>query len=87
MFPPNRLRPWSYIAAGAAVALPGRYIPATDDVAQMIAGAEEISEHDLYVLRGRAETSASCTGLAAKRPTPGSPQVAIGICSERDRVG
>ena len=42
-----------HIAAGSADALSGRYIHATDDLAEMIARAEEITEHDLYVLRGR----------------------------------
>src|SRR5512135_2550714 len=43
-----------YLASGAADVLSGRYIFATDDVAQMVARADEIEEHDLYVLRERA---------------------------------
>lgn len=43
-----------YLASGAADVLSGRYISANDDVAQMVARAAEIQEHDLYVLRGRA---------------------------------
>ena len=43
-----------HIAAGAADARSGRYIHATGDLAQMIARAGEITEDDLYVLRGRA---------------------------------
>ncbi len=42
-----------YLASGAADALSGRYIPATGDVAAMAARADEIQEHDLYVLRPR----------------------------------
>jgi hypothetical protein len=42
-----------YLASGAADVLSGRYIFATDDVAQMVARADEIEEHDLYVLRER----------------------------------
>lgn len=44
----------AYLASGAADVLSGRYIVATDDVAQMVARADEIAEHDLYVLRERA---------------------------------
>jgi NAD(P)-dependent dehydrogenase (short-subunit alcohol dehydrogenase family) len=43
-----------YLASGAADVLSGRYILTTDDVAQMVARADEIHEHDLYVLRERA---------------------------------
>jgi len=43
-----------YLASGAADVLSGRYIVATDDAAQMVARADEIEEHDLYVLRERA---------------------------------
>ena len=46
-----------YLASGAADVLSGRYIFATDDVAQMVARADEIEEHDLYVLRGREQPS------------------------------
>lgn len=42
------------LASGAADVLSGRYIFATDDVAQMVARADEIEERDLYVLRERA---------------------------------
>ncbi len=44
----------AYLASGAADVLSGRYIFATDDVAQMVARASEIERRDLYVLRGRA---------------------------------
>ncbi|MGE5135166.1 MAG: SDR family NAD(P)-dependent oxidoreductase [Gemmatimonadota bacterium] len=44
----------TYLASGAADILSGRYIAATDDVVQMVARADEIAEHDLYVLRERA---------------------------------
>ena len=43
-----------YIASGDADVLSGRYIFATDDVPRMLAGAKQIQEQDLYVLRGRA---------------------------------
>jgi NAD(P)-dependent dehydrogenase (short-subunit alcohol dehydrogenase family) len=43
------------LASGAADSLSGRYICATEDVAQMVARAEEIEEHDLYVLRQREQ--------------------------------
>ena len=43
-----------YLASGAADVLSGRYIVATDDVRQMVARADEIHEHDLYLLRERA---------------------------------
>lgn len=42
-----------YLASGAADALSGRNIDAYDDVAQMVARAAEIEEHDLYVMRQR----------------------------------
>ena len=42
-----------YLASGAADVLSGRYIFATDDVAQIVARADEIEKHDLYVLRER----------------------------------
>jgi NAD(P)-dependent dehydrogenase (short-subunit alcohol dehydrogenase family) len=42
-----------YLASGAADVLSGRNIRATEDVAQMVARAAEIKEHDLYVLRER----------------------------------
>jgi hypothetical protein len=42
-----------YLASGAADVLSGRNILATKDVAQMVARADEIEEHDLYVLRER----------------------------------
>jgi NAD(P)-dependent dehydrogenase (short-subunit alcohol dehydrogenase family) len=41
------------LASGAADVLSGRYIFATNDVAQMVARADEIEEQDLYVLRER----------------------------------
>ena len=44
-----------YLASGAADVLSGRNIFATDDVAQMVARADEIEEHDLYVLREREQ--------------------------------
>ena len=40
-----------YLATGAADALTGRYISATDDYAALAANAEEIREKDLQVLR------------------------------------
>ena len=43
----------AYLASGAADVLSGRYIVANDDVVQMVARADEIVEHDLYVLRER----------------------------------
>jgi NAD(P)-dependent dehydrogenase (short-subunit alcohol dehydrogenase family) len=43
------------LASGAADVLSGRYILATDDLAQMVARADEIQEHDLYVLREREQ--------------------------------
>lgn len=42
-----------YLASGAADVLSGRNIKVSDDVAQMVARAAEIEEHDLYVLRER----------------------------------
>jgi 3-oxoacyl-[acyl-carrier protein] reductase len=42
-----------YLASGAADVLSGRNIDVSDDVAQMLARAAEIEEHDLYVLRER----------------------------------
>ncbi len=42
-----------YLASGAADVLSGRNIKVSDDVAQMVARAAEIVEHDLYVLRER----------------------------------
>jgi len=47
-----------YLASGAADVLSGRYILATGDVAQMVARAKEIEEHDLYVLREREQPAA-----------------------------
>ena len=47
-----------YLASGAADVLSGRYILATQDVAQMVARANEIEEHDLYVLREREQPAA-----------------------------
>jgi NAD(P)-dependent dehydrogenase (short-subunit alcohol dehydrogenase family) len=44
-----------YLASGAADVLSGRYIFATEDVAQMVARADEIEDHDLYVLREREQ--------------------------------
>lgn len=43
----------AYLASGAADALSGRNIDVSDDVAQMLARAAKIEEHDLYVLRER----------------------------------
>lgn len=43
----------AYLASGAADVLSGRNIDVSDDVAQMVARAKEIEEHDLYVLRER----------------------------------
>ena len=43
----------AYLASGAADALSGRNILATEDVAQMVARADEIGQQDLYVLRER----------------------------------
>ena len=43
----------AYLASGAADALSGRNILATEDVAQMVARADEIEEQDLYMLRER----------------------------------
>ena len=40
-------------ASGAADVLSGRNIDVSNDVAQMVARAAEIEEHDLYVLRER----------------------------------
>ena len=45
-----------YLASGAADALSGRSIKASDDVAQLVTRAAEIDEHDLYVLRERDDT-------------------------------
>jgi hypothetical protein len=42
-----------YLASGAADVLSGRNIDVSDDVPQMVARADEIEEHDLYVLRER----------------------------------
>ncbi len=42
-----------YLASGAADVLSGRNIDVSDDVAQMVARAAEIKEHDFYVLRER----------------------------------
>jgi NAD(P)-dependent dehydrogenase (short-subunit alcohol dehydrogenase family) len=42
-----------YLASGAADGLSGRNIDVSDDVAQMVARAAEIQEHDLYVMRQR----------------------------------
>jgi 5-hydroxydodecatetraenal polyketide synthase CpkA len=47
-----------YLASGAADVLSGRYIVATEDVAQMVARADEIEDHDLYVLREREQPAA-----------------------------
>lgn len=41
------------LASGAADVLSGRNIPASDDVAQLVARKAEIEEEDLYVLRER----------------------------------
>jgi NAD(P)-dependent dehydrogenase (short-subunit alcohol dehydrogenase family) len=43
----------AYLASGAADALSGRNIDVSDNVAQMVARAAEIEEHDLYVMRER----------------------------------
>ncbi len=43
----------AYLASGAADVLSGRNIDISHDVAQMVARAAEIEEHDLYVLRER----------------------------------
>ena len=43
----------AYLASGAADVLSGRNLNVFDDVAQMIARAAEIEEHDLYVMRER----------------------------------
>jgi short-subunit dehydrogenase len=43
----------TYLASGAADVLSGRTISAAGDVAQMVARADEIEGHDLYVLRER----------------------------------
>ena len=43
----------AYLASGAADVLSGRNIDISRDVAQMVARAAEIEEHDLYVLRER----------------------------------
>jgi NAD(P)-dependent dehydrogenase (short-subunit alcohol dehydrogenase family) len=42
-----------YLASGAADVLSGRNLDVFDDVAQMVARAAEIDEHDLYVMRQR----------------------------------
>jgi NAD(P)-dependent dehydrogenase (short-subunit alcohol dehydrogenase family) len=42
-----------YLASGAADVLSGRNLDVSDDVAQMVARAAEIEEHDLYVMRQR----------------------------------
>jgi NAD(P)-dependent dehydrogenase (short-subunit alcohol dehydrogenase family) len=42
-----------HLASGAADVLSGRNIDVSDDVAQMVARAAEIQEHDLYVMRQR----------------------------------
>jgi 3-oxoacyl-[acyl-carrier protein] reductase len=42
-----------YLASGAADVLSGRNLDVSHDVAQMVARAAEIEEHDLYVLRQR----------------------------------
>jgi NAD(P)-dependent dehydrogenase (short-subunit alcohol dehydrogenase family) len=42
-----------YLASGAADVLSGRDIDVSDDVAQMVARAAEIEQHDLYVMRQR----------------------------------
>ncbi len=42
-----------FLASGAGDVLSGRIIPVPGDVAQMVARAAEIKEHDLYVLRER----------------------------------
>ena len=43
------------LASGAADVLSGRYLVAAEEVAQLVARADEIEEHDLYVLRGREQ--------------------------------
>jgi NAD(P)-dependent dehydrogenase (short-subunit alcohol dehydrogenase family) len=57
-----------YLASGAADVLSGRYIFATEDVAQMVARAKEIEEHDLYVLREREQPAAGPLNHSRKRP-------------------
>jgi NAD(P)-dependent dehydrogenase (short-subunit alcohol dehydrogenase family) len=47
-----------YLASGAADVLSGRYILATGDVTRMVARANEIEEHDLFVLRAREQPAA-----------------------------
>jgi hypothetical protein len=41
----------AYLASGAADVLSGRNVDVSGDMAQMVARAAEIEEHDLYVLR------------------------------------
>ena len=62
-----------YLASGAADALSGRIIRASDDVAQMVARAAEIDERDLYVLRERDDVPehGPVTLTDAKRDTAG----------------
>jgi NAD(P)-dependent dehydrogenase (short-subunit alcohol dehydrogenase family)/ketosteroid isomerase-like protein len=47
-----------YLASGQADALSGRCLDVGDDVREMVAGAHEIQQRDLYVMRLRAEPSA-----------------------------
>ena len=42
-----------YLASGAADVLSGRNIDVSDNVAQLVARAAEIEQHDLYILRER----------------------------------
>ena len=42
-------------AANTSQGKTGRYIFATDDMAEVVARANDIREHDLCVLRGRGE--------------------------------
>jgi len=42
-----------FLATGKADRLSGRYVHATDDVTELVKRADEIVEHDLYVLRMR----------------------------------
>ena len=60
-----------YLASGAADVLSGRSIDVSDDVAQMVARAAEIEEHDLYVLREREDEHrrGSVTSPDAERET------------------
>ena len=64
-----------YLASGAADVLSGRTISAAEDVAQMVARADEIEKHDLYVLREPEQRithppapAPAGTGSAARAP-------------------